>query len=101
MEPAPSRSVMATQGNVLIVEDEAGPALALKMILKPYYDVFTAERGDAALAILDSTPIDVVTLDLHMPGLCGMPLLTKIKEHDPDVEVIVITGYGSLESAVG
>jgi DNA-binding response OmpR family regulator len=91
---------MATQGNVLIVEDEAGPALALKMILKPYYDVFTAERGDAALAILDSTPIDVVTLDLRMPGLCGMPLLTKIKEHDPDVEVIVITGYGSLETAV-
>ncbi|HEY2388942.1 MAG TPA: ATP-binding protein [Candidatus Binatia bacterium] len=91
---------MATQGNVLIVEDEAGPALALKMILKPYYDVFTAERGDAALAILDSTPIDVVTLDLRMPGLCGMPLLTKLKERDPDVEVIVITGYGSLETAV-
>lgn len=91
---------MATQGNVLIVEDEAGPALALKMILKPYYDVYTAERGDAALAILDSSPIDVVTLDLRMPGLCGMPLLTRIKERDPDVEVIVITGYGSLETAV-
>jgi len=91
---------MATQGNILIVEDEPGPSLALKMILKPYYDVFTAERGDAALAILKSTPIDVVTLDLRMPGLCGMPLLTKIKEHDPDIEVIVITGYGSLETAV-
>ncbi len=91
---------MATQGNVLIVEDEAGPALALKMILKPYYEVYTAERGDTALSILDSTPIDVVTLDLRMPGLCGMPLLTKIKERDPDVEVIVITGYGSLETAV-
>ena len=91
---------MATQGNVLIVEDEPGPALALKMILKPYYDVYTAERGDAALAILNSTPIDVITLDLRMPGLSGMPLLTKIKEHDADVEVIVITGYGSLETAV-
>lgn len=91
---------MAAQGNVLIVEDEPGPALALKMILKPYYEVFTAERGDAALAILKSTPIDVVTLDLRMPGLCGMPLLGRIKEHDPDIEVIVITGYGSLETAV-
>lgn len=91
---------MAAQGNVLIVEDEPGPALALKMILKPYYDVYTAERGDAALAILKSTPIDVVTLDLRMPGLSGMPLLTKMKEHDPDIEVIVITGYGSLETAV-
>ncbi len=100
MEPAATSNAMSAQGNVLIVEDEAGPALALKMILKPYYDVYTAERGDAALTILKSTPIDVITLDLRMPGLCGMPLLTRIKEHDPDVEVIVITGYGSLETAV-
>lgn len=85
---------------MLIVEDEPGPALALKMILKPYYDVYTAERGEAALAILKSTAIDVVTLDLRMPGLSGMPLLGKMKEHDADIEVIVITGYGSLETAV-
>jgi signal transduction histidine kinase len=91
---------MASQGNVLIVEDEPGPALALKMILKPYYQVYSAERGEAALEILKTTPIDVVSLDLRMPGLSGMPLLSKIKEHDPDIEVIVITGYGSLETAV-
>jgi signal transduction histidine kinase len=91
---------MATQGNVLIIEDEPGPALALKMILKPYYQVYSAERGETALEILKSTPIDVITLDLRMPGLSGMPLLSKIKEHDPDIEVIVITGYGSLETAV-
>ncbi len=91
---------MAAQGNVLIVEDEPGPALALKMILKPYYQVYSAERGEAALEILKTTPIDVVSLDLRMPGLSGMPLLAKIKEHDPDIEVIVITGYGSLETAV-
>ncbi len=96
----PVGSIMAAQGTVLIVEDEPGPALALKMILKPYYDVYTAERGEAALAILKSTPIDVVTLDLRMPGLSGMPLLQKMKEHDPDIEVIIITGYGSLETAV-
>jgi len=91
---------MPTQGRVLIVEDEPGPALALKMILKPYYEVYTAERGEAALAIMKSTTIDVVTLDLRMPGLSGMPLLAKMKEHDPDIEVVVITGYGSLETAV-
>jgi len=70
------------------------------MILKPYYQVYSAERGEAALEILKTTPIDVVSLDLRMPGLSGMPLLAKIKEHDPDIEVIVITGYGSLETAV-
>ncbi len=91
---------MASQGNILIIEDEPGPSLALKMILKPYYQVYSAERGEAALEILKTTPIDVVSLDLRMPGLSGMPLLAKIKEHDPDIEVIVITGYGSLETAV-
>lgn len=91
---------MAPQGNILIIEDEPGPALALKMILKPYYQVYSAERGEAALEILKTAPIDVVSLDLRMPGLSGMPLLAKIKAHDPDIEVIVITGYGSLETAV-
>ena len=91
---------MASQGNILIIEDEPGPSLALKMILKPYYQVYSAERGEAALEILKTTPIDVVSLDLRMPGLSGMPLLAKIKAHDPDIEVIVITGYGSLETAV-
>ncbi|MEB2284117.1 MAG: response regulator [Myxococcales bacterium] len=91
---------MASPGSILIIEDEPGPALALKMILKPYYQVYSAERGEAALEILKTTPIDVVSLDLRMPGLSGMPLLAKIKEHDPDIEVIVITGYGSLETAV-
>jgi signal transduction histidine kinase len=100
MEPAALGSNMASQGNILIIEDEPGPALALKMILKPYYQVYSAERGEAALEILKTTPIDVVSLDLRMPGLSGMPLLAKIKEHDPDIEVIVITGYGSLETAV-
>jgi signal transduction histidine kinase len=91
---------MASQGNILIIEDEPGPALALKMILKPYYQVFSAERGETALEILKTTPIDVVSLDLRMPGLSGMPLLAKIKAQDPDIEVIIITGYGSLETAV-
>jgi signal transduction histidine kinase len=100
MESAALAPVMATQGNILIIEDEPGPSLALKMILKPYYQVYSAERGEAALEILKTTPIDVVSLDLRMPGLSGMPLLAKIKEHDPDIEVIVITGYGSLETAV-
>jgi signal transduction histidine kinase len=100
MERAAWHWAMTPQGNILIIEDEPGPSLALKMILKPYYQVYSAERGEAALEILKTTPIDVVSLDLRMPGLSGMPLLAKIKEHDPDIEVIVITGYGSLETAV-
>jgi signal transduction histidine kinase len=100
MDSAASTKAMASQGNILIIEDEPGPALALKMILNPYYQVYSAEKGETALEILKTTPIDVISLDLRMPGLSGMPLLAKIKAHDPDIEVIIITGYGSLETAV-
>ncbi len=91
---------MAPDANLLIIEDEPGPALALETILKAHFEVYTADRGTKALAILERVPIDVVTLDLRMPGLSGIPLLERIKSHDPDIEVVIITGYGSLESAV-
>jgi len=70
---------------ILIRRGRAGTRARPQMILKPYYDVYTAERGEAALAILKSTPIDVVTLDLaHAGGSRVMPLLQKMKDHDPD-----------------
>jgi signal transduction histidine kinase len=47
-----------------------------------------------------STPIDVVTLDLRMPVMSGVEVMERIKEYDPDIEVIVVTGYSSLDSAL-
>jgi len=70
------------------------------MILKPHYNVFTAERGGEAIAIAHEVPIDLVTVDLKMPGLSGVKALEKIKLHDPDIEAIIITGYGSMDTAV-
>ncbi len=70
------------------------------MILKPHYNVYTAERGGQAIEILNQVPIDLVTVDLKMPGLCGTKVLEKVKQHDPDIEAIIITGYGSLDTAV-
>jgi len=91
---------MEAEASLLIIEDEPGPTLALKTILQPHFKVYTADRGVRALAILQERAIDVVTLDLRMPGLSGIPLLEKIKSHDSDIEVVIITGYGSLETAV-
>jgi putative two-component system response regulator len=87
------------RSNVLIVDDERGPRESLRMILSPGYDVKLASSGTEALEILHTTPIDVVTLDLAMPGLRGQELMRAIRLDFPDVEVIVITGHGSLESA--
>ena len=69
------------------------------MILTPNHDVSTAAAGGQALEILRTQPVDVVTLDLKMPGMHGQELMRTIHEEFPQVEIIVITGTGSLESA--
>lgn len=88
------------KANILIVDDEMGPRESLRMILSPYYSVHTAERGGQALEILSQVPIDLITLDLKMPTISGIKLLEQVKHHDPDIEAIIITGYGSLDTAV-
>ena len=93
-------SMDATKPNVLVVDDEMGPRESLKMILNPYYNVLTADRGGEAVEMLKQYPVDLVTLDLKMPGFSGINVLEKVKQHDPDIEAIIITGYGSLDTAI-
>jgi len=90
---------MAQQGSILIVDDEAGPRESLRMILKPIYQIYTAANGKEALALIQKENIDLVTLDLNMPGLSGIDVLKEIKKIRSDVEVIIITGYGTLKNA--
>lgn len=85
---------------VLVVDDERGPRLALQLILQREFRVLTAQSGEEALEILKSEPVDAITLDLKMPGLAGQNTLSLIRRVDPDLPVIIITGYGSYESAV-
>jgi DNA-binding NtrC family response regulator len=90
---------MAQKGSILIVDDEVGPRESLRMILKPIYEIYTAANGDEALQVIQKENIDLVTLDLRMPGLSGIDVLREIKKIRTDVEVIVITGYGTLTNA--
>lgn len=85
---------------VLIVDDERGPRLALQLVLQGRFRVLTAESGEQALELLKTEPVDVITLDLKMPGLGGQNTLSLAREIDPGVPIIIITGYGSFESAV-
>ena len=86
--------------NVLIVDDEIGPRESLRMILKPSYNVYTVENGHAAIQMVQQMEVDVVTLDLKMPGISGIDTLKEIRAIDPDVMVIIITGFGSLTTAI-
>jgi len=90
---------MAQQGSILIVDDEAGPRESLRMILKPIYQIYTAANGKEALDLIQRENIDLVTLDLNMPGLSGIDVLKEIKKIRSDIEVIIITGYGTLKNA--
>ena len=86
--------------NILIVDDEIGPRESLRMILKPYYNIFTAESGYAAIQMVQQVGLDVVTLDLKMPGISGIDTLKEIRGIDQEVMVIIVTGYGTLQSAI-
>ena len=85
---------------VLVVDDERGPRESLRLILGYHFRVMTAENGEQALETLRRDPVDVVTLDLKMPGLSGPESLARMRELDPDIEAVIVTGYGSFESAV-
>jgi signal transduction histidine kinase len=90
---------MGAKPNILVVDDDLGPRESMRMILKPNYEVHTAENGDQALALIQERPFDLVTLDLKMPGLSGIDLLREIKKFDPEIEIIIITGYGTFNTA--
>jgi putative two-component system response regulator len=86
--------------NILIVDDEIGPRESLRMILKPNYNIFAVENGNAAIQMIQQVTMDVITLDLKMPGISGTDALKEIRMIDPDVMIIIITGYGTLKSAI-
>ena len=90
----------SSKPSVLIVDDEAGPREALKMILRPFFNLHAVENATAALQVLRERKIDIVTLDLKLPDGNGTDLLQEIKRGQEHVEVIIITGYGSLKSAM-
>ncbi|HUX63794.1 sigma-54 dependent transcriptional regulator [Sulfuricella sp.] len=93
--------MMQSKGKLLIVDDEK---IALKNLVhvlkKDGYDVTSAQSGTAALALVESQFFDVVLTDLKMEKVDGMQVLKKCHERSPDIEVIVITGYATPESAV-
>jgi signal transduction histidine kinase len=100
MLSAPRRKPMSVRPRVLVVDDEMGVRESLRAILQTDCEILTASSGDQALDIVAREPIDIMTLDLKMPGLGGIGVLERTKLVDPDIEVLIITGYGSLDTAV-
>jgi DNA-binding NtrC family response regulator len=86
---------------ILVVDDETNIRTALAKILdKAGYAVEAADSGDAALGLLQDAAFDLVVSDLKMVGVSGMEVLQAVKRLHPDSEVILLTAYGTVESAV-
>lgn len=90
------------EGNqVLLVDDDSLVLQALSMDLEERgYEVKTAQTGEAAAVLVDDNDFDVVVTDLVMDGMNGNELLKHVKDRDPYTVVIIMTGYGTLSSAI-
>ena len=86
---------------ILLVDDEEGIRKVLSIFLADMgYRVFTAANGEEALQIFKTESPPIVLTDIKMPGMDGIELLRKIKNLNPDVEVIMITGHGDMDLAI-
>ena len=92
---------MTGQGKVLIIDDEESMRIACRQTLEMAgYSTVTAENGEYGLERSRQESFDVALLDLRMPGLPGIEVLKKLRQESPNTAVIIITGHGSIESAV-
>jgi len=84
---------------ILVIDDEVGPRESLRMLLKPKYQVHTADCVEAGLKLLREKQPDTIVMDIRMPGMTGIEGLRKIREIDPHLSVIMLTGFGALDTA--
>ncbi len=87
--------------SILVVDDEPLKRITLQIELAEHgYEVYEAADVQTARRIFDARPIDVVVTDVRMPGMTGIDLLTHVKQLRPDTEVILMTAYASVDTAV-
>jgi DNA-binding NtrC family response regulator len=90
-----------TAPKILVVDDDQNTLTAMaESLARVGYEIITAKNGTEAFQLLTSAPIDLVVTDLKMPTIDGMEILTAARRINPNIGVIIITGYGTVESAV-
>ena len=90
---------MSDGERILVVDDEVGTRESLQVMLGSRYRIITATNGPEVLQAVRETPPDLVLLDVKMPGMDGIEVLQRIKQMDGDIEAIMMTAFGSLDTA--
>jgi signal transduction histidine kinase len=88
-----------TKDRLLVIDDELGPRESLRFLFKDVYDVTCVDSVDQGLAELTRNPPDAILMDIKMPGKNGIQGLREIRAIDPLVSIVILTGFGSLETA--
>ena len=91
---------MDEKTKILVVDDEEVVRLShIRTLASIHCNVEVVRDGSEALRVMELRPADVVLLDLRMPGMDGMAVLKEIKQRWPETEVVIITGYPTVETA--
>jgi DNA-binding NtrC family response regulator len=85
---------------LLVVDDDKNIRDMLKLILGVHYEVLLAENGTEALKAVKTEPVDMVLMDVNLPGIDGLKALELVKEYDPEIEVVMLSGENSAQQAV-
>jgi DNA-binding NtrC family response regulator len=84
---------------VLVVDDDLSIRESFRLILKPLYEVIMAENGKQAIECILKNNIELIILDLIMPGMTGYEVMEEIRRRAKRIDVLVVTGKGSLPNA--
>ncbi len=100
LDPVMDRpTTVSTKARILIIDDDYGPRESLRILLKYDYEVMVASSVADGLEVIKAHLIDTIILDNRMPGRTGLEGLTDIRKLDEGVSIIMLTGYGTLETA--
>lgn len=88
-----------TRAKLLVIDDELGPRESLRIVFKNEYDVLLADSVDVGLALLQAERPDAIIMDIKMPGKTGIDGLQEIRRVDPHISVVMLTGFGALDTA--
>src|SRR6516164_11400807 len=90
-----------TTARILVVEDDSENRQAMMHVLQGAgFKTLDADNGEKAIDRILKQNVDIVISDLRLPGMDGIDLLKRAKAASPDIEVILVTGYGTVEIAV-